>query len=105
MEQQRERIGFIGVGRMGRSMALNLHRAGFLVRVYDVSTAAMQAAAAAGLATADSPQAAVAYADVVILMLPSDDALQALMEGSDGLLRQLRTGQVVIDMSTSMLVT
>jgi len=106
MEQQTaiKRIGFIGVGRMGAPMALNLHRAGFAVRAYDVSPVALQAVAQAGLATADS-LAAVVDADVVILMLPSDDALRESMQGSGGVLGRLRAGQIVIDMSTSMLAT
>jgi 3-hydroxyisobutyrate dehydrogenase-like beta-hydroxyacid dehydrogenase len=106
MEQQTaiKRIGFIGVGRMGGPMALNLHRAGFVVRAYDVSPLALQVAAQAGLAAADS-LAEVVAADAVILMLPSDDALRESMEGSGGVLGRLRAGQIVIDMSTSMLAT
>src|SRR5262245_58134514 len=106
MEQQTpiNRVGFIGVGRMGGPMALNLHRAGFEVRAYDASPAAVQAAAQAGLATADS-LALVADVDLIILMLPSDDALRESVEASDGVLGRLRPGQIVIDMSTSMLST
>jgi 2-hydroxy-3-oxopropionate reductase len=106
MEQQTpiNRIGFIGVGRMGGPMALNLHRAGFEVRAYDVSPTALEAAAHAGLATADS-LAAVVDADMLILMLPSDDALSESMEASGGVMGRLRAGQIVIDMSTSKLAT
>lgn len=106
MEQQLpiRRVGVIGVGRMGGPMALNLHRAGFAVRAYDVAPAALAAAAQAGLATAES-LAVVADADALILMLPSDEALTACVEGSGGLLAHVRSGQVVIDMSTSMLAT
>ncbi len=98
-------IGFIGVGRMGGPMALNLHRARFAVRAYDVSPAALEAAAQAGLATAGSPGEAAQAADVIILMLPSDEALRDIMDGEAGLLRQLRPGQVVVDMATSLLTT
>jgi 2-hydroxy-3-oxopropionate reductase len=98
-------IGFIGVGRMGGAMALHLHRAGFAVRVHDVAPGAREAAAQAGLAVATSQADAVDGADVAILMLPSDDALRELMEGEGGLLERLRPGQLVIDMSTSMLAT
>src|SRR6266496_1851979 len=97
MEQQIaiKRIGFIGVGRMGGPMALNLQRGGFAVRAYDVAPAALQAVAQAGLATAGS-LAEVVDTDVVILMLPSDDALRESMEGSHGVLGHLRAGQIVI---------
>jgi 3-hydroxyisobutyrate dehydrogenase-like beta-hydroxyacid dehydrogenase len=106
MEQQTpiKRIGFVGVGRMGGPMALNLHRAGFAVRAYDVSPVSLQVVAQAGLEPADS-LAAVVDADVVLLMLPSDDAFRELMEGDGGLLGRLRAGQIVIDMSTSMVAT
>ncbi len=90
---------------MGRPMALNLHRAGFAVRVYDVSPPTLQAAAQAGLATASSPAEATHDADVIVLMLPSDEALCGLMEGEGGLLSHLRAGQIVIDMGTSLLTT
>jgi 2-hydroxy-3-oxopropionate reductase len=100
-----KRIGFIGVGRMGGPMALNLHHAGFAVRAYDVSPEPLQAVAQAGLEVADSLAAAVVDADVIILMLPSDDALRQVMEGDNGLLGRLRAGQIVLDMSSSMLAT
>jgi len=90
---------------MGRPMALNLHRAGFGVRVYDVSPQALAAAAQAGLATAGTPVAAIQDAEVIILMLPSDEALCGLMEGEGGLLGHLQAGQIVIDMATSLLTT
>jgi 2-hydroxy-3-oxopropionate reductase len=99
-----QQIGFIGVGRMGGPMALNLHRAGFAVQAYDASPASVQTLAQAGLAAADSLTAA-ADAAVVVLMLPSDDALRQVMEGEGGLLGCLRSGQIVIDMSTSMVAT
>jgi 2-hydroxy-3-oxopropionate reductase len=86
-------------------MALHLHRAGFAVRVHDVSSGAREAAAQAGLHVAASQAEAVAGVDVAILMLPSDDALRELMESDGGLLEQLRPGQLLIDMSTSMLAT
>jgi 2-hydroxy-3-oxopropionate reductase len=90
---------------MGGPMALNLKRAGFAVRVHDVSEAALHVAAQAGLATAESPLAAAQAADAVILMLPSDEALVAVMDGEGGLLAHLRPSQVVIDMATSLLST
>lgn len=86
-------------------MALNLRRAGFAVRVHDVSPEALTAAAQAGLATAGSALAAAQSADAIILMLPSDEALVGVMDGDAGLLTHLRPGQVVIDMATSLLST
>ncbi|MFN8442428.1 MAG: NAD(P)-dependent oxidoreductase [Caldilineaceae bacterium] len=99
------KVGFIGVGRMGGPMAHNIHKAGFEVAAYDVVPAALKSLAGEGIQTSSSRAEIAAFADVIILMLPSDDALQETMEGADGLLGVLRPGQIVIDMSTSKLAT
>jgi len=98
-------VAVIGAGRMGGPMALNLLRAGFAVRVYDTSPAQRHALTQQGLATAGNAQDAARRAEVMITMLPSDDALQQAIEGLGGLLEILRPGQVLIDMSTSKLAT
>lgn len=100
-----QRVGFIGVGRMGGPMALNLHRAGFAVRAFDLASAPLEQLAQSGVPTADSLETAVADAHAIILMLPSDDALQQTMAGSPGVLGCLQAGQTVIDMSTSTLAS
>jgi 2-hydroxy-3-oxopropionate reductase len=98
-------IAVIGVGRMGGPMALNLLRAGFAVSAYDASPAQLDALASQGVAAADSARTAVRAAELVIIMLPSDDALQQVIEGPGGLLDELRVGQTLIDMGTSKLAT
>jgi 2-hydroxy-3-oxopropionate reductase len=107
MEQQPpiQMVAFIGAGRMGGPMALNLARAGFTVVAYDASLAQLEALAQQGVAAADSALAAASAATVIVTMLPTDEALQQVVEGPDGLLSQLRAGQVLIDMSTSKLAT
>ena len=99
------KIGFIGVGRMGGQMALNTHRAGFAVTAFDVFPAALAPLTSAGIASAASRVEIASVADIIILMLPSDDALKETMEGDDNLLSVLREGQIVVDMSTSKLAT
>jgi 2-hydroxy-3-oxopropionate reductase len=94
-------IAVVGTGRMGGPMALNLLRAGFAVHVYDTSTMQIEKLTQQGATAADSAQAAARAAETVITMLPSDDALQQVVEGPGGLLEVLRPGQVLIDMSTS----
>ncbi len=94
-------VAVIGVGRMGGPMALNLMRAGFTVRAYDPSAAALNMVAQKGVMAASSIQSAAQGADVVITMLPSDQALLDAVEGSTGLLATMQVGQVLIDMSTS----
>lgn len=98
------RIAFIGLGHMGTPMAANLHRAGHALRGYDVSPAAMAAAAQQGIPTASSLWEAIDGADVVVSMLPASAHVQDLYLGSDagqpGVLQQLATGALIIDCST-----
>ena len=99
------RVGFIGVGRMGRPMVRHLAQAGFSVTAYDNVAAQIAPLTEYGVALASTTEAAARDAEVIILMLPTDEALQAVMEAPDGLLPMLRAGQVVIDMATSQLAT
>lgn len=68
-------VAFIGLGNMGGPMAGNLVAAGYRVLGYDLFPAALEAAAARGVETAESGETAVAQADVVITMLPSGQHL------------------------------
>src|SRR5262249_26482245 len=94
-------VAVVGAGRMGGPMALNLMRAGFAVRAYDTSAAQLEQLVRQGATAAESAQAAARAAEIAITMLPSDDALQQVVEGPGGLLEALRPGQVLIDMGTS----
>ncbi len=94
-------IAVVGAGRMGGPMALNLLRAGFAAQVYDTSAPQLEQLARQGATAAESVQAAGRAAEIVITMLPSDDALQQVVEGPGGLLEVLRPDQVLIDMGTS----
>jgi 3-hydroxyisobutyrate dehydrogenase-like beta-hydroxyacid dehydrogenase len=96
-----DRIGFIGLGRMGTPMAANIARAGFALTVHNRSPEAMAAFAAAhGADSAADPASLAAASDVVITMLADDDALRDVMRGPAGVLAGLRPGSLVIDMGT-----
>lgn len=92
--------GFIGLGTMGREMALNLIKAGIAVRAYDVRRAAVDELAAAGAYGASSVNDAAHGADVVITMLPNTPDVEAVMLGAQGLLANPPAGRLLIDMST-----
>lgn len=94
-------IGIIGLGNMGRGMALTLEDAGFAVTGYDVVAAAREALAAEGIAIADGVGAVVAAADIVILSLPTAEIVARVVEGADGIIAHARTGVVIVDTSTS----
>lgn len=100
MAQGGRRVGFIGVGTMGRPMALNLLKAGHEVTAYDVVPAALEEVVRAGARPAGSPREAAAAGEVVISMLPASQHVVAAMFGADGALEGLRPGATLIDMST-----
>ncbi len=94
------RVGFIGLGVMGRPMATNLVRAGHEVVVHSRSPGPVEALVAEGAARADTPAAVAAVADVVITMLPDTPDVELVLFGEDGVAHGVRAGALVIDMST-----
>jgi 3-hydroxyisobutyrate dehydrogenase len=95
-----ERIGFIGVGTMGKPMATNLLAAGHALTVFDLNPEAVDELAQQGAEPAGTAASAVAGADLAITMLPSSPHVEAAVLGPAGVLEGLRPGRVLIDMST-----
>ncbi len=95
------RVGFIGVGQLGRHLAASVLRAGFPLVVHDRHKGAAADLIAAGATWAGSPQDTAAGADTVITCLPSPTAVAAVVSGEAGLLSVLRRGGAWIDMSTN----
>lgn len=93
-------VGFIGLGAMGRPMALNLRRHGVPVVVHNRSHAAARALAEAGASVASSPAAVAAASHTVVLMLPDAPDVAAVLDGPQGLLSALPQGAIVVDSST-----
>lgn len=96
-----ERIGFIGLGIMGRSMAANLVAAGHDVLVWNRSEEPRRALIELGAEGASGPDELAREAEIVITMLSDDAALRAVLEDEQqGVLAHARPGTLVIDMST-----
>lgn len=95
-----ERIGFIGVGIMGKPMALNLLKAGYAVTVHDLNRQPVDELVQQGADSADSARAVAEQSDVVITMLPDSPEVEAVVFGPDGVLEGIRKGMLFIDMST-----
>ncbi len=95
-------VGVVGLGLMGRPMALNLHRAGAETIIHNRSRGVVDELAAAGLQPADSPREVARRAEMVILMLPDTATVEAIVAGPDGLLEGLQPGGLVIDMGTTL---
>jgi 2-hydroxy-3-oxopropionate reductase len=93
-------VGFIGIGTMGRDMAIHLAQAGHRVSAYDVRAEALRGLAEFGIRSATSVADASAAADVVITMLPDTPDVEAVVLGEGGLLAHPPEGRLVIDMST-----
>jgi 2-hydroxy-3-oxopropionate reductase len=93
-------VGFIGLGTMGHSMAQNLMKAGFAVRVFDVRREAVDELAALGAHAASSIADAAQGADVAITMLPNTPDVEAVVLGEGGLLANPPAGKLIVDMST-----
>jgi len=97
-----ERIGFIGLGIMGRGMARNLLKAGFKVRVWNRTPARMAELAAEGAATAKDPADLAAQCDLLITCVSDTPDVEAVLLGANppGAIHGLKPGSLVIDMST-----
>lgn len=93
-------IGYIGVGLMGLPMAKRLLSLGYQVRAYDLLAQQTAAAAQAGAAAAISPADAVRDAQLVLLNLPTTEAVEQAVFGEQGVASAARPPQLVIDFST-----
>lgn len=94
------RIGFVGLGAMGRPIVLRLLAAGHPVTVYARSASATQPVVDAGAAAAQSPRAVAAASDVVFTMVTATADVEAVILGEDGIMHGAAPGSIVVDMST-----
>jgi 2-hydroxy-3-oxopropionate reductase len=95
-----ERIGFIGLGIMGKPMARNLLKAGFSVVVYNRSQGAIAELTQAGAIPANSPRHVAEQTDIVITCLPDSPDVESVVLGDNGIITGARAGMLLIDMST-----
>lgn len=94
-----KKIGFIGLGIMGRPIALNLCKAGAPLLVYDVDRSACQAVVQNG-ARAASLRKIGAECDIVFLMVPNGQIVESILFGEGNLSAYLKKGSIVCDMSS-----
>ncbi|MBM3129551.1 MAG: 2-hydroxy-3-oxopropionate reductase [Chloroflexi bacterium] len=95
-----ERIGFIGLGIMGKPMSQHLLNAGFPLTVLDLNKSAVDELVAAGARAGTSPKDVAAQSDIVVTMLPDSPQVEEVILGKEGVLEGLRAGALVVDMST-----
>ncbi|MBA4054694.1 MAG: 2-hydroxy-3-oxopropionate reductase [Marivirga sp.] len=94
-----EKIGFIGLGIMGKPMAKHLINAGYSLFILSKSKAASELKKE-GATLCDSPRTLASQTDVVITMLPDSPEVEAIVLDEDGVLAGIKKGSLFIDMST-----
>ena len=94
------KLGFIGLGIMGRPMALNLRKAGHRLWVYGRRAETMKPLADAGATACSSPKDVAANADIVFICVSDTPDVEQVILGKDGLIRGVRPESVIVDMST-----
>jgi 2-hydroxy-3-oxopropionate reductase len=94
------RVGYIGLGLMGKPIARNLLKAGFPLTVHNRSRAAVDELAAEGAQPVDSPRAVAEASDVVFTNLPDSPDVEQVVLGPNGIIEGCRPGMIFIDNST-----
>jgi 2-hydroxy-3-oxopropionate reductase len=95
-----ERIGFIGLGVMGKPMARNLLARGFDLVVHSRSRGPVDELVAAGALAAATPAEVARQATLIVTMVPDSPDVEAVLEGADGVFGALQPGSLIIDSST-----
>ena len=93
-------VGFIGLGIMGQPMAQNVAKGDFQLTVFNRSREKTTPLADAGASVAPTPKAVAEASDVILLMLAGPEAIDAVLEGPDGLMAGVQAGQILVNMST-----
>jgi 2-hydroxy-3-oxopropionate reductase len=93
-------VGYIGLGLMGKSIARNIHKAGFPLVVYNRSRAAVDELVAEGARPAGSPAEVAAQVEVVFTNLPDTPDVEKVVLGEQGILAGARAGLIFVDNST-----
>ncbi|HAE85426.1 MAG TPA: 2-hydroxy-3-oxopropionate reductase [Anaerolineaceae bacterium] len=94
------RLGYIGLGKMGKPMAINLLRAGYPLIVYNRSQGKVQELVSMGAKAATSPKQVAAESDVVFTNLPDTPDVLVVVLGKEGIIEGAHEGMVYIDHST-----
>jgi len=94
------KVGYIGLGLMGKSIARNILKAGFPLTVHNRSRAAVEELVAAGAQAADSPAALSERVDVIFTNLPDTPDVEKVALGENGIIEGAHSGLVYVDNST-----
>ena len=95
-----EKIGFVGLGIMGRPMARNLFEAGHELVLYNRTKEKAEGLVDEGATVAGSPREVAESADIIVTMLPDSPDVEAVVAGEGGVLEGIKEGSLIVDMST-----
>ena len=96
-----KKIAVIGLGLMGTPLSKRLIQAGYSVTGFDIVKSQIARLAPVGLRPAGSPKEAARGADLILLSLPSWDAVLEAVVGKEGVVHAAKKGQIIADTSTS----
>lgn len=94
------KIGFIGLGIMGRPMAKNLMKAGYKLVVYDINKEPVRELVSLGAEEGFSPKDVAERTDIIITMLPDSPQVKEVILGENGVLEGAKKGSIIVDMSS-----
>jgi 2-hydroxy-3-oxopropionate reductase len=95
-----KKIGFIGLGIMGKPMAKNLLKAGYSLVVFDINADAVNEVVAAGAEKGDSIKDVAQKSEIIITMLPNSPHVKQVVLGENGVLEGANPGAILVDMSS-----
>ena len=96
-----KKIGFIGLGQMGKWMASNLVKCGFDLAVFDINPEAIAFLSKQGATRTSSPAELARRVDLIILSLPNSDVAEDVVFGKDGIVHGSKSGQLLVDCGTA----
>ena len=94
------KIGFVGLGIMGKPMAKNILKAGYEVVAYDIVGEALEEVVSEGAESGESPKDVAQKTTLIITMLPDGPDVEKVVLGTNGVLEGAQSGSVIIDMSS-----
>ncbi len=97
----KKKIGFVGLGQMGKWMALNVMKAGFHVTVFDINQEAVKFLTGQGAGSARNPMELASQVDWVFLSLPNTEIVENVLFGENGVVASAEPGLIVLDFGTT----
>ncbi len=95
-----KKIGFIGLGIMGKPMAKNLLKAGYSLVVFDINENSVNEVVAAGAEKGENNKDVASKSDIIITMLPNSPHVKTAILGENGVLEGIKPGSIIVDMSS-----